>query len=81
VILFGFRAKSLKIVEQIRAECFSQIKKFTNSEQVTRADPRHDMEETDRPITGVRLSVIPTEAEESARSVFGDNAACGRQPI
>jgi hypothetical protein len=32
VILFGFRAKLVKIVEQNRTEFISQIKKITNSE-------------------------------------------------
>jgi hypothetical protein len=36
VILFGFRAKLVKIVEQNRTEFISQIKKITNSEPATR---------------------------------------------
>jgi hypothetical protein len=35
VILFGFRAKFVKIVEQNRTEFISQIKKITNSEPPT----------------------------------------------
>jgi len=35
VILFGFRAKFVKIVEQNRTEFISQIKKITNSELLT----------------------------------------------
>ena len=35
MILFGFRAKLVKIVEQNRTEFISQIKKITNSEPPT----------------------------------------------
>jgi hypothetical protein len=40
VILFGFRAKLVKIVEQNRTEFISQIKKITNSEPAAPARGR-----------------------------------------